>query len=465
MSRIVPVVVALLAVFTGIVPVYSAEKNVSVEGRSAATRTSSTVTGVVVDDDNRSASGVLLSLSGPVGTSIVVSDEQGRFTFKNLIPGRYLVRTHLNPLGSARQVFELGANERVFERLVIKKRSLPVLGELLNAGFAGTVPTVASSLTLLPAVELSPDGEDAQTVFEDQVIPENVGDSDVAPHGHDAKSWRLRRIRRSVLKDVGYGITIKPGLADSESQLTQKALSLNTSQFESRVPLFAELQLLTRATVAGVTDLLAVDALQGQVASLALAPFGDPDLTVRGALELVAGQASSWVLAGRYAVSPSDSHAVQLLMSYSKQSYFQSDGVMSTSAIQNTTLSREVGSIEATDSWSMSPNFIFDYGTTFDRYGYLRDGALFSPHAAIKFIPLKNTRFHVSASQRMTAPGAEQFLPPLDGLWLPPERTFTSLSGFDDLRAERTVHFKVGVEQSLSDRTVVGVKRFTQDIN
>ena len=78
MSRIVPVVVALLAVFTGIVPVYSAEKNVSVEGRDGETRNSITVTGVVVDDDSRSASGVLLSLSGPVGTSIVVSDEHGR---------------------------------------------------------------------------------------------------------------------------------------------------------------------------------------------------------------------------------------------------------------------------------------------------------------------------------------------------------------------------------------------------
>ena len=120
MFRIVPVVVALLAVFTGIVPVYSAEKSVSIEGSSEETRSSSSVTGVVVGDDSKSASGVLLSLSGPVGTSIVVSDEQGRFTFTNLIPGRYLIRTHLNSLGSARRVFELGANDRVFKRIVMK---------------------------------------------------------------------------------------------------------------------------------------------------------------------------------------------------------------------------------------------------------------------------------------------------------------------------------------------------------
>ena len=61
-----------------------------------AKRSSSTDTGVVVDDDSRSVSRVLLSLSGPAGTAIVVSDEQGRFIFTNLIPGRYLIRTHLN---------------------------------------------------------------------------------------------------------------------------------------------------------------------------------------------------------------------------------------------------------------------------------------------------------------------------------------------------------------------------------
>ena len=464
MSRIVPVVLALLAVFTGIVPVYSAEKNVSVEGRSAETRTSITVTGVVVDDDSRLASGVILSLSGPVGTSIVVSDEQGRFTFTHLTPGRYLIRTHLNSSGYARHVFELGADDRVFKRIVIKERSSAARVQFSNAG-VGAIKAAA----VLPPVELFPVVEN-QIDFEDQAEPENTGEgdfSDVAPHDHNAKSWRLRRIRRSVLKDAGYGVRIQPDLADSESALTQKALIQSTPHFDSQELLSAELQLLTRAAVAGVSDLWTVDALQGQVASLALAPFGDPDLTLRGALELVAGQASSWVLAGQYSARPSTSHVVRLLMSYSKQSGLASDGLLPDYIADTTSrlLSREVGSVQASDSWSVSPNFVVDYGTAFDRYGYLQDGALFSPHASVKFAPIESTRFHIGASQQMTAPGAEQFLPPLDGLWLPPERTFTSLSGFDDLRAERTVHFEVGVEQSLTDRTVVGVKRFTQDVN
>ena len=465
MPNIVPVVVGLLAVFAGIVPVSAAEKNVSAEGATAETRASSTFTGIVVNDDSKSVSRVLLSLSGPGGTSIVVSDGQGRFTFSDLIPGRYLLRTHLNPFGSARHVFELGASDQVFERIVIKKGSSPILAQFENVSLGVTKPIMESS-----SLELIPVTAGTQTDFRDQTDIENTGGGDpldVAPHDHNAKSWRLRRIRRSVLKDAGYGLIVPPDLADSESQIAQTALISNTPQFDGGSPLSAELQLLTRATVTGVNDLWTTDALQGQIASLALTPFGDPDLTVRGALELVAGQASSWVLAGRYAVRPSDSHTVRLLMSYSKQAGLPGGGLFPDHTL-NTTFrlpSREVGSVEAVDSWSVSPSFILDYGTAFDRYGYLQDGALFSPHAAVNFFPFENTRFHIGASQQMTAPGAEQFLPPLDGLWLPPERTFTSLSGFDDLRAERTAHFEVGVEQSLSDRTVVGVKRFTQDVN
>ena len=466
MPHIVTVAVGLLAVFAGIGPVYSAEMNVSAEEKTAETSPTSTFTGIVVDHENRSASRVLLSLSGPAGTSIVVSDKQGRFTFFHLIPGRYLLRTHFNSVGSARHVFELGANDRVFERIVVKKKFSPVMTQFTNVSLGVTKSLVESS-----AVELVPATAGTQTDFRDQTNIENTdsGDPlDVAPHDHDAKSWRLRRIRRSVLKDVGYGeIVVQPDLADSKSQIAQTELISNRPQFDSGTPLFAELQLLTRATVTGVSDLRATDALQGQIASLALTPFGDPDLTLRGALELVAGQASSWVLAGRYASHPSDSHTIRLLMSYSRQADLLGVGLLP-DHIANTTFrssSREVGSVEAVDSWSVAPGFVFNYGTAFDRYGYLHDGTLFSPHATVEFLPAENTRFHIGASQQMTAPGAEQFLPPLDGLWLPPERTFTSLSGFDDLRAERTVHFEVGVQQNLSDRTVVGVKRFTQDVN
>ena len=467
MSHIVPVVVGLFAVFTGIVPVAAAEKSISADEKSVETRASSSFTGVVINNDSEAVSRLLLSLSGPSGTSIAVSDDHGRFTFANLIPGRYLLRTHLNSLGGARHVVELGANERVFERIAIKGRSSPMVAQLVSAARNVKKSIVSSSSVEL--VDLAPVVSDSRANFQETTNVENASDgepSDVAPHDHNAKAWRLRRIRRSVLKNVGYGL-VQAGVADSEADTAQTTLTSRTPHFDSRSPMSAELQLLTRATAAGVSDLWTTDALQGQIASLALAPFSETDLAVRGALEMVAGQASSWVLAGRYSTRPSDSHNVRLSMSYSKQASVSSNGLLPDYVTDNTFrfLSREVGSVEAIDSWSVSPGFVLDYGTAFDRYGYLQDGTLLSPHASVKFAPFEGTSVRIGASQNMTAPGAEQFLPPLDGTWLPPERTFTSLSGFDDLRAERTVHFEVGVEQSLTDTTVVGVKRFTQDVN
>ncbi len=467
MSHILPVVVGLFAVFTGIVPVTAAEKSISADEKGMETRASSSFAGVVINNDSEAVSRLLLSLSGPSGTSIAVSDDHGRFTFANLIPGRYLLRTHLHSVGSARHVVELGANERVFERIAIKGRSSPMVAQLASATRNVKKSIVSSSSVGL--VDLAPVVSDSRANFQEATNVENASDGDpsnVAPHDHNAKAWRLRRIRRSILKDVGYGV-VQADVADSEADTAQTTLTSRTPHFDSRSPMSAELQLLTRATVAGVSDLWTTDALQGQIASLALAPFGETDWTVRGAVEMVAGQASSWVLAGRYSTKPSDSHNVRLSMSYSKQASVSSGGLLPDYVTDNTLRfpSREVGSVEAIDSWSVLPGFVLDYGTAFDRYGYLQDGALLSPHASVKFAPFEGTSVHIGASQNMTAPGAEQFLPPLDGTWLPPERTFTSLSGFDDLRAERTVHFEVGLEQRLTDTTAVSVKRFTQGVN
>ncbi len=48
------------------------------------------------------------------------------------------------------------------------------------------------------------------------------------------------------------------------------------------------------------------------------------------------------------------------------------------------------------------------------------------------------------------APGADEFLPPASaGLWLPPERTFSSLVRNKPLKAEQVNHFEVGVEREL----------------
>ena len=75
MSHILPVVVGLFAVFTGILPVTAAEKSISADEKGMETRASSSFTGVVINNDSEAVSRLLLSLSGPSGTSIAVSDD------------------------------------------------------------------------------------------------------------------------------------------------------------------------------------------------------------------------------------------------------------------------------------------------------------------------------------------------------------------------------------------------------
>ena len=70
------------------------------------------------------------------------------------------------------------------------------------------------------------------------------------------------------------------------------------------------------------------------------------------------------------------------------------------------------------------------YGAKYARYDYLADRGLFSPRASIAVKPSQrdSLTFRATASHREIAPGAEEFMPPAIGLWLPPERTFSHVS-------------------------------------
>ena len=52
-----------------------------------------------------------------------------------------------------------------------------------------------------------------------------------------------------------------------------------------------------------------------------------------------------------------------------------------------------------------------------------------APRGAHAFTPMASTRLTTTVSSRAQAPGAEEFQPPADsGIWLPPQRTFSSLA-------------------------------------
>ena len=72
----------------------------------------------------------------------------------------------------------------------------------------------------------------------------------------------------------------------------------------------------------------------------------------------------------------------------------------------------------------------------------------------------------VSAARYVTAPGADEFLPPPSpGPWLPPERTFAPLLDGGLFQAERVREYAIGFDQRIgrgARRPVIGVERFHQ---
>jgi len=65
-------------------------------------------------------------------------------------------------------------------------------------------------------------------------------------------------------------------------------------------------------------------------------------------------------------------------------------------------------------------------------------------------------------SRRALAPGAEEFVQPDTGVWLPPQRTFSALDDRLPLVAEQTTHIEAGIEQDLGRNATISVRGFRQ---
>ena len=442
------------------------------EGAIAAVAPTGAVVGVVTDAEGVPVNHVLISLSGPSGTALVICDSSGRFEFRLLIPGRYLLRTHLTTQApGTRQVVEVGPDVPVVRSLALSAEPGVARPTVRLAGM-GLRPTFAGAGRSGASVE----EQEAGAVDAREVVRSPEGTAS-APHDHGTKAWRLRRARRSVLKDRDTPASGPEPVDGGDPQVVWPAqwVALSGESLESRpltdlvggAPVSGEVQLLTRATLSRSGEPWSLQTVPGQVAYVSLAQAGDGDgaWALRGAVDMAAGDAASWAVAGSYAVDPHDDHAIDVGLSYSKRSYETAMDLLPSGSDESGFASREVGSIEAFDTWSVSEALTVGYGANFARYGYLEDGKLLSPRAHVTMVPVRRTRVRMALSQNTAAPGAEQLLPPIDGVWLAPARTFTSLSRFDDLQAERARHLEVAVERDLGHASVVSVRRFRQDVS
>ena len=124
--------------------------------------------------------------------------------------------------------------------------------------------------------------------------------------------------------------------------------------------------------------------------------------------------------------------------------------------------------VAASDRWRVLPSVAVDYGVRFDHYDYLSEPSLVSPHAGLGIEVVPGTIVRASTSQRMIAPGADEFLPPSEsGPWLPPVRTFVSLVPDAPVGPERIRRHAAGLDKQLGPGGAgkLTVEWFSEDTN
>ena len=153
--------------------------------------------GVVTDTAGAPVEATLVSATGPAGVSLAVCDADGRFEFRALSPGTYLLRTHVAGLDAGRRsVVEVRPGLATTYSITLRRQvAASPTPNFLAAGFGsqGSVFDAPND----SGAGVQPDDVASETGVD--TTPTRTGSG--APHDDSEKAWRLRRARRSVLKD------------------------------------------------------------------------------------------------------------------------------------------------------------------------------------------------------------------------------------------------------------------------
>jgi TonB dependent receptor-like, beta-barrel/Carboxypeptidase regulatory-like domain len=413
------------------------------------------IEGNVQDEKGAPVAGAMISALGAT-TAFAVSDRTGRFQIQSLLPGPYLVRAHLNGFVASRgQVIDVRASGRASSSIALRHSSgatpgssYPVLAAGIGAAAAPPAETAGTSGATGP--------------------PETTKDTGNKPNDdHSEVAWRLRHARRAILKDVeipdsvfGGDAAVNPESFDRPSLFAVEGLSRLATGFLAS-PFSGQVNLLTTSSFESPQQLFSADNSAHSTAYLALgAPVGaHADWTARAAM--TQGELASWIVAGEYVTRAPARHRYDIGLAYSTQRY---EGGNFAALREVTDGSRNAGSLYAFDTFAITPVLTFTYGGRYSRYDYLEGRSLVSPRVALTVEPAKHFRVSTVLSSRALAPGAEEFMPRMDnGIWLPPQRTFSSLSRSEPLQAERTNHVALEVERDIAS-TTISVRGYYQHV-
>jgi hypothetical protein len=401
------------------------------------------ILGVVEDESGAPVDGVVVSALGAT-TLVTVTDKDGRFEFGTLAPGPYIVRAHISGYLSPKpQTIHVSPSIQSVSAISLKR--LSDMAPVLAAGVASGTSASSAAPPDQPAASDAPDDD-----------------------SHSETVWRIRHARRGVLKDVAIPaewLVDAEGADDKAVDLLGRSVGSSAraaSNFFVDTPFSGQVNLLTTGSFDAPEQLFSVDNLSRNIAYMRVgAPVGDQaDWTVSGAL--TQADISSWIVAGRYTTRASARHRYDLGLSYSTQHY---DGGNLLALRDVSDGSRNAGAVYGYDSFAISSVLTLAYGATYARYDYLEGRSLLSPRVEVTMLPAEGLRISAAIARRALAPGAEEFLPPADsGIWLPPQRTFSSLEPDGSFEAEQTTHAEVAVERDLGTSTVA-FRAFRQHID
>jgi hypothetical protein len=429
---------------------------------------SGSIGGVVQDERGAPIPGAMVSALG-ARNATAVTDHGGRFELRTLSPGPYVVRAHLTGyVGSRGQIVEVRASTRTASSIALRR----AIG-VTPVAPADKIPVLAAGVgSPVEAVEAI---ESQTSEVSRPVDAAPVGGSTASAvdpvDDHSETAWRLRHLRRGILKDITVTDALLGGGNDAPAgtNVFDPAAGRSvgsTARFATNlfagIPFTGQLNLLTTGSFDSPKQLFTRDNFSRSIAyfSLAAPVGGQADWSMHGAL--TQGDISSWFIAGAYATRLPARHRYDLGLSYSTQRY---DGGNPAALREVTDGSRNVGAVYGFDTFSLTPAIAVTYGARFSRYDYLAESMLLSPRVELTLSPGKHLRLNALASSRALAPGAEEFLPPLDTeLWLPPQRTFSSIIEGRPLQPERTEHFALEAERDFGVSTVT-LRTFRQSVD
>ena len=397
------------------------------------------IEGRVLDASNSPVVGAMVSVVGRT-TAAATTDRDGRYALRELPYGPYILSVH------SRGYFK--SRGRTVQ-LITSKVSIPEIQLQLAGERHVPLPAAATGAAVVPATQFAGFGLDAAPSVPVSVDPEEPSES-----GETA--WRLRHLPRSILKDVAADAL----WAEDERRWfgRNSAAAFVPVGFFSELPLSGQLNLMTIESFDRAGEAFAEHARRSVAFVSVNTQAAGGAWSMQGAM--TQGDLSSWIVAGSYKSIESTNHAYELGLAYSTQRY-DGGNAAALGAIRES--ARNVGSVYGYDEWTVSPRLVLGYGTGYARYDYLGGPGVWSPRLSIT-LPAEGFRLKALASQKALVPGAEEFAPSVTGMWLPPERTFSSLSRDGRFTPEHVRHLQISLERDLASGVTVSLRGFDQRV-